>query len=385
MRGNKLKLLIVMGTRPEAIKMAPVYGRLKNDTRFDVRCCVTAQHRGMLDQVLELFGIKPEHDLDLMSPGQDLTDVTIRVLDGLRRVLKEERPDWVLVHGDTTTSMAASLAAYYERIRVGHVEAGLRTGDKFAPFPEEINRTLTGRLADLHFAPTVSARENLLREGAVPASIYVTGNTVIDALLQISGKIDAGGAVLRNLDGKFPYLNSPKNTVLVTAHRRESFGSGFENICRAIADLAKRPDVQFVFPVHPNPNVTAPVGRYLTGKDGVFLIEPQAYLEFVYLMKKSRFILTDSGGIQEEAPSLGKPVLVMRDLTERPEAVQAGVVKMVGANFERITSECCRLLEDGAAYEKMSRNVNPYGDGKAAERIGDIFEKLVDTKLMRPA
>jgi UDP-N-acetylglucosamine 2-epimerase (non-hydrolysing) len=374
-----MKVLAVFGTRPEAIKMAPVVERLKaRPGSFDVRVCVTAQHREMLDSVLALFSIRPDHDLDLMTPGQDLYDVTAGVLKGMRGVFRELRPDIVLVHGDTTTTMAASLAAYYARVPVGHVEAGLRTGDKFAPFPEEINRRVTGVVADLHFAPTEAARANLLREGVPDASIAVTGNTVVDALLEVAGRIGADAALRDSLAADFPFLDSARRLVLVTGHRRENFGEGFENICLALSELAARhPDAQVLYPVHLNPNVQEPVNRILGGggKGNIHLVPPVDYLPFVYLMTRAHLIVTDSGGVQEEAPSLGKPVLVMREVTERPEAVAAGTVRLVGTDREAIVREASRLLDDPEAYRAMSQAHNPYGDGRAATRIADRLER----------
>jgi UDP-N-acetylglucosamine 2-epimerase (non-hydrolysing) len=354
-------IFVVFGTRPEAIKMAPVVNALKASHQFKVTVCVTAQHRQMLDQVLALFNIAPDIDLNVMQPKQDLSDITSRVLLGMRDVLAIHRPDIVLVHGDTTTTMAASLAAFYAKIPVGHVEAGLRTGDKYAPWPEEMNRKLTGHIADMHFAPTATARENLLREGIAETAIHVTGNTVIDALLTVKDKADG--------EAKRFTLDAAKKLILVTGHRRENFGGGFENICNALLRLAVRGDVQIVYPVHLNPNVQEPVQRLLGNHPSIQLIGPQDYLPFVYLMKQSYLILTDSGGIQEEAPSLGKPVLVMRDVTERPEAVAAGTVKLVGAEEDRIVAAVTELLEDAQSYQAMSKATNPYGDGKAAARI----------------
>ncbi len=368
-----LKVLAVFGTRPEAIKMAPVIAQLKSRPgRFDVRVCVTAQHREMLDSVLELFGIRPDHDLDLMTPGQELFDITSGVLLGMRRVFEAERPGIVLVHGDTTTTMAAALAAYYCRVPVGHVEAGLRTGDKYAPFPEEVNRKVAGVLADIHFAPTEAARANLLREGVSDASIVVTGNTVVDALLDVAGRLEGDAALRSRLEADFPFLDPARRLILVTGHRRENFGDGFENICGALADLAaKYGDAQILYPVHLNPNVQEPVRRILggTATPNVHLIPPVDYLPFVYLMTRAHLIITDSGGVQEEAPSLGKPVLVMREVTERPEAVAAGTVRLVGTVREAIVREASRLLDDPAAYRAMSQAHNPYGDGQAASRI----------------
>ena len=362
--------------------MAPVVNALEQAPDVQGLVCVTAQHREMLDQVLGLFEIQPDFDLDVMRPGQDLTDVTADILSGLRDVLREARPDVVLVHGDTTTTFAASLAAYYERIPVGHVEAGLRTGDIYSPWPEEINRKLTGSLSAVHFAPTDGARENLLAEGVPGGSIRVTGNTVIDALLEIAGRLRADAELAGSLVGRFPFLDPEKRLVLVTGHRRESFGDGFERICRALAELATRDDVQIVYPVHLNPNVREPVERLLADEPRVNLIEPQDYLPFVYLMTRAHIILTDSGGVQEEAPSLGKPVLVMRETTERPEAVAAGTVRLVGTDVQAIVANANRLLSDSAAYAAMSRAHNPYGDGKASQRI---LQGVIDTCRTGPS
>lgn len=340
-----MKVLTVYGTRPEAIKMAPLVHALSADSRFDAKVCVTAQHREMLDQVLALFEITPDYDLNIMKAGQTLTDVTTGILKGLQPVLAEFKPDVVLVHGDTATTLSASLAAYYKQIKVGHVEAGLRTGNIYSPWPEEGNRKLTGALASFHFAPTVTSQQNLLAENVNAASISVTGNTVIDALLLVKQKIEQNADLAKSLASQYPFLDSSKKMVLVTGHRRESFGGGFERICEALRQIAVRfPDSQIVYPVHLNPNVQEPVNRLLAGLSNVFLIEPQDYLPFVYLMMRSHIILTDSGGIQEEAPSLGKPVLVMRDTTERPEAVAAGTVKLVGTDIEKITTEVSSLL-----------------------------------------
>ncbi|UFN59193.1 UDP-N-acetylglucosamine 2-epimerase (non-hydrolyzing) [Microbulbifer celer] len=350
--------------------MAPLAIQLRDDSRIDAKVCVTAQHREMLDQVLDLFEIKPDHDLNLMKPGQDLTDVTTGILTGLRDVLKEENPDIVLVHGDTATTLATTLAAYYQQIPVGHVEAGLRTGNLYSPWPEEANRKLTGAIAAVHFAPTDNSRQNLLKEGVSDDAIVVTGNTVIDALLEVVKKLDTNQELSSKLASEFPFLDEDRKLVLVTGHRRESFGGGFERICQALANIAREhPDAQVVYPVHLNPNVREPVNRLLADVDNIHLIEPLDYLPFVYLMSKSEIILTDSGGIQEEAPSLGKPVLVMRDTTERPEAVAAGTVKLVGTDVEVITREISALLTDKSAYEKMSFAHNPYGDGEACNRI----------------
>ncbi len=365
-----MKVLSVFGTRPEAIKMAPVIKALRATTGIEALVCITAQHREMLDSVLGVFAIAPDFDLDIMRAGQTLTDITSAVLQGMAGVLARSRPDWVLVHGDTTTTFAAALAAFYAGVRVGHVEAGLRTGDKRAPWPEELNRRLTDTIADLHFAPTEQARCNLLAEGVPAATIHVTGNTVIDALLYARGRL----ATERSLQGmfatRFPFSTDPtRRLVLVTAHRRESFGAGFERICHALKRLARRPDVQIVYPVHRNPNVQTPVQNLLAGCANVHLIDPVEYLPFVYLMDCATLIVTDSGGIQEEAPSLGKPVLVLRDVTERPEAVAAGTVRLVGTDEDRIVAEAERLLDNQSAYSAMARAHNPYGDGEAAARI----------------
>ncbi|HQS58850.1 MAG: UDP-N-acetylglucosamine 2-epimerase (non-hydrolyzing) [Gallionellales bacterium 35-53-114] len=367
------KALIVFGTRPEAIKMAPVVKQMKEHFKGEVRVCVTAQHRQMLDQVLNLFGIVPEYDLNLMKPGQDLTDITANVLSALRGVLDDFSPDVVLVHGDTTTTFAASLAAYYKKIPVAHVEAGLRTGNPYSPWPEEINRKLTGAIASFHFAPTENSRDNLLRESIDAGCVFVTGNTVIDALLDVVHKIDSDPQMKAKLDQQFAFLNPDKKIILITGHRRENFGKGFEEICKALAALASRNDVELVYPVHLNPNVQEPVRRLLGNNSSVHLIEPLDYLPFVYLMNRSYMIITDSGGIQEEAPSLGKPVLVIRDTTERPEAVEAGTVKLVGTDADKIFRETSVLLNDVVAYQAMGFAHNPYGDGFAAKRIVDVL------------
>lgn len=372
-----MKVLTVFGTRPEAIKMAPVVKALQADSRFDAKVCVTAQHREMLDQVLALFDIQPAFDLDLMQPGQDLTDITARVLTGLRSVFAEWRPDVVLVHGDTTTTMATALAAYYQRIAVAHVEAGLRTGNIYSPWPEEMNRKIAGAIAVTHFAPTEKAKSNLLAENIPGETIHVTGNTVIDSLLEVHARIEHDVSLRQGLKQRFPFLRDDRRLILVTGHRRENFGDGFENMCAAMAELAARPDVQIVYPVHLNPNVQEPVSRILGALPNVHLIEPQDYLPFVYLMGESYLILTDSGGVQEEAPSLGKPVLVMRNTTERPEAVLAGTVRLVGADRSKIVSEAQRLLDDNDAYESMARAHNPYGDGLSAKRIVDILAREI--------
>ncbi len=350
--------------------MAPLVHALARDPHFEAKVCVTAQHREMLDQVLHLFSIVPDYDLNIMSPGQGLTEITCRILQGLKPVLESFKPDVVLVHGDTTTTAAASLAAFYQRIPVGHVEAGLRTGDLYSPWPEEANRTLTGHLAMYHFAPTENSRQNLLRENLSDTRIFVTGNTVIDALFWVRDRVMGDEALRADLEQRYPFLNNGKKMILVTGHRRESFGQGFEQICHALAEVAaSNPDVQIVYPVHLNPNVSEPVNRILGHIDNVILIEPQDYLPFVWLMNHAWLILTDSGGIQEEAPSLGKPVLVMRETTERPEAIDAGTVRLVGTDSQRIVDEVTRLLRDDEEYQRMSRAHNPYGDGRACERI----------------
>jgi len=366
---DKIKLLIVFGTRPEAIKMAPVVKAFQQDDRFDARVCVTAQHRDMLDQVLNLFHIQPEYDLDIMKQNQGLTGITCAILTGLEKVLAEFSPERILVHGDTSTTFAATLAAYYQKIPVGHVEAGLRTHNIYSPWPEEANRKLTGALSDLHFAPTETAQNNLLAEGVKKESVLVTGNTVIDALLEVKQKIEQEADLFQELSELFPFIDRDKKSVLVTGHRRESFGGGFEQICHALQQLSERKDIQIIYPVHLNPQVQEPVNRLLSHIDNIFLIKPQDYLPFVYLMMIADIILTDSGGVQEEAPSLGKPVLVMRDTTERPEAVEAGTVKLVGANQQKIVAGVNQLLDDTEAYQTMSYAHNPYGDGLASQRI----------------
>lgn len=365
-----MKVLTVFGTRPEAIKMAPLVQALGDDSRFESYVCVTAQHREMLDQVLNLFTIEPQFDLNVMKPGQSLAELTGRVIAGVDQVLQEVRPDCLLVHGDTTTTFAASLAGYYHKTCIGHVEAGLRTGNLYSPWPEEGNRRLTGALTNLHFAPTDGARQNLLAEGVEDGLITVTGNTVIDALLNVADRIQRAPELQAELAGHFPFLAADRRLILVTGHRRESFGGGFERICDALARIASNhPECDVVYPVHLNPQVQEPVRRRLGQTPNVHLIAPQDYLPFVYLMQRSHLILTDSGGIQEEAPSLGKPVLVLRDTTERPEAVDAGTVKLVGTNVEAITGTVETLLNDTRAYDDMARAHNPYGDGQACERI----------------
>lgn len=370
-----MKILSVFGTRPEAIKMAPVVKALAEDPSFDAKVCVTAQHRQMLDQVLELFAIQPDFDLDLMKADQTLGDITGNVFHGMEGIFAQWQPDMVLVHGDTTTTLAAALSSYYAKVPVGHVEAGLRTGDKYSPWPEEMNRHLAGALADVHFSPTEKARENLLHEGIAPESIHVTGNTVIDALLTVEERIRSDADLRGRLERHFPFLDPQKYLVLVTGHRRENFGSGFENICQAIATLARRDDVQVVYPVHLNPHVQEPVRRILSDLSNVFLLKPQDYLSFVYLMHRCTLVLTDSGGIQEEAPSLGKPVLVMRDTTERPEALEAGTALLVGTDRARIVREVSRLLDAPEAYRTMAEAHNPYGDGTAARRIATFLKE----------
>lgn len=373
----KKRILCVFGTRPEAIKMAPVALALAADKRFEARVCVTGQHREMLDQVLNLFDIRPAFDLAIMRAGQDLTDVTTAILQGMRAVFNDFRPDMVLVHGDTATTLATSLAAYYQQIQVAHVEAGLRTGNLYAPWPEEANRKLTGALANLHFAPTETSRQNLLNEGVSDKRIIVTGNTVIDALLDVVKRLETDANLRSCAAEPTAFLDAQRKLILVTGHRRESFGGGFERICQALRDIARlHPEVDIVYPVHLNPNVREPVNRLLSDVDNIHLIEPLDYLPFVHLMSRAHVILTDSGGIQEEAPSLGKPVLVMRDTTERPEAVAAGTVKLVGTDVALITKSISELLTDQTAYDAMSFSHNPYGDGKASERIIESLSGL---------
>ena len=374
-----MKVLTVFGTRPEAIKLAPVVKALEGASGVEPRVCVTAQHREMLDQVLELFQIVPDDDLDLMRDRQSLPELPGAVLRGLTGVLQDFRPDFIVVQGDTTTTFVASLAAYYEQAQVAHVEAGLRTGNMYAPWPEEGNRKLTTALTRLHFAPTPEARENLLGEGIDPDRIEVTGNTVIDALLDVREEARSG-ARSQELTERFASVIDPgRKLILVTGHRRESFGTGMENICRALAKLAEREDVTIIYPVHLNPNVQEPVNRILDGAQNVHLLPPQDYLPFIYLMDSSYLILTDSGGIQEEAPSLGKPVLVMRDTTERPEAVAAGTARLVGADWTRIVDNATELLDSRDEYAKMARAHNPFGDGQAAARIvGRIRREITD-------
>lgn len=373
------KVLLVFGTRPEAIKMAPLVKEFQKYSKdFDTKVCVTAQHREMLDQVLEMFEIKPDYDLNIMKPGQDLFDVTANVLLGLKNVLRDFKPDIVLVHGDTTTTSASALAAFYEKIKVGHVEAGLRTGDIYSPWPEEANRQITGVLANYHFAPTQTSKENLIKENKDEKNIAVTGNTVIDGLFLALDKIENNqelkNKILENINEQYK-LNEDRKIILVTGHRRENFGEGFINICEALKTVANQnPNIDIVYPVHLNPNIQKPARELLSNVSNVYLLEPLQYESFIYMMSRSYFIITDSGGVQEEAPSLGKPVLVMRDTTERPEAVEAGTVKLVGTDKETIIKEAQRLLDDKTAYEKMSKAHNPYGDGKACEKIVEFLK-----------
>jgi UDP-N-acetylglucosamine 2-epimerase (non-hydrolysing) len=371
-----IKNLIVFGTRPEAIKMAPLVKEFLKDTNsFDTRVCVTAQHREMLDQVLDFFEITPDYDLDLMKPNQNLYTLTSDIIMGLKPILEEFQPDYVYVHGDTTTTMATSIAAFYSGAKVCHVEAGLRTHNKYSPFPEEINRQITGRIADIHFAPTITSKSNLLLENISESSILITGNTVIDALLQSSDTVSK----IQNdeIDSLKATVNFNKKIILVTGHRRENHGEGFINICAALREIAiSNPDVQIIYPVHLNPNVKEPVYSILANVSNIQLIDPLSYPAFVWLMNKAYIIITDSGGVQEEAPSLGKPVLVMRDTTERPEAVDAGTVILVGTDKDKIIKECLKLLNDKEKYEQMSALHNPYGDGKACERIVNFIKEI---------
>jgi len=367
------RILVIFGTRPEAIKLCPVVLHLRRECpEFTVKVCVTAQHRHLLNQVLQMFQVQPDYDLDCMRPGQSLFQSTSSILAGLEQVLLKEKPDLLLVQGDTTSTLCGALAGFYTHVPVGHVEAGLRTGDLAAPFPEEFNRVLAGRVATLHFAATEWAAQNLLKEGIAPECITVTGNTGIDAVLHIRNRI------CRGLRPEHAFALEPgRKMILVTAHRRESFGDGFEQICTALAELAQRPDVQIVYPVHPNPNVQDPVNRHLKGHPRVALVEPLDYVSFVAMLMQSSFVLTDSGGIQEEAPSLGKPVLILRDKTERPEAVLAGTARLVGPRTDRIIAECSRLLDDPEAYKSMARVHNPYGDGRASERIANFISQFL--------
>lgn len=379
------KILLIFGTRPEAIKMAPLIKEFqKYPDLFEIKICVTAQHRHMLDQVLELFAIKPDYDLDIMKPGQDLFEITSNVLMRMKEVLADFNPDLVLVHGDTTTTSTSSLAAFYHKIKIGHIEAGLRTGDIYSPWPEEANRQITGILANYHFAPTTASKENLLKENKNKNNITVTGNTVIDALFLVLNKIESNPLlkqkIIESINAKY-HLNGTKRFILVTGHRRENFGQGFVNICKALKTLAiNNPEIDIVYPVHLNPNVQKPVQKILSNISNVYLIEPLEYIHFVYMMNKSYFIITDSGGVQEEAPSLGKPVLVIRDTTERPEAVEAGTVKLVGTNTKTIVKEAQKLLDKQEEYDKMSKAHNPYGNGKACERIVKFIKKEFNEK-----
>ena len=372
------KILFVFGTRPEAIKMAPVIKAFKDEKIFDTKVCVTGQHRQMLDQVLDIFDIKPDYDLNIMELGQDLFDITANVLSGMKNVLSEYSPDLVLVHGDTSTTSATAIAAFYQKIKVGHVEAGLRTGNIYSPWPEEVNRQISGVIANYHFAPTSTSMENLLKENKNKENILVTGNTVIDALFLVLDKIEKDAklknTILKSISDQYRF-NSDKKIILVTGHRRENFGEGFTNICKALKKIADdNHDVDIVYPVHLNPNVQKPVKNILSNSKNIYLIDPLSYENFIYLMSKSYFIITDSGGVQEEAPSLGKPVLVLRNTTERPEAVEAGTVKLVGTNFEAIVNESQKFLDDEKEYKKMSKAHNPYGDGSASKRIVNFFK-----------
>lgn len=371
-----MKILIVFGTRPEAIKMAPLVLSLKENENFEVKICLTAQHREMLDQVLGLFDIKSDYDLDIMKKSQTLTEITASILSGLKKVLNSYEPDLVLVHGDTTTTFAASLAAYYEQIDVGHIEAGLRTGDIFSPWPEEANRKLTSAITKYHFTPTQGSKNNLIKEGILEKNIKITGNTVIDALFWVQEKLEKDKDLLNSIKSKFDYIDEKKKMILVTGHRRESFGSGFERICDAIRQIAiNHPAIQILYPVHLNPNVQEPVYRLLNDLENVYLTKPLQYQDFCFLMSRSTIILTDSGGVQEEAPSIGKPVLVMRDTTERPEAVEAGTVKLVGTKVESILKEVNLLISDNDEYTRMSKAYNPYGDGNACDQILEFLIK----------
>ncbi|WP_423067008.1 non-hydrolyzing UDP-N-acetylglucosamine 2-epimerase [Devosia sp. CN2-171] len=376
-RPNRQRLLIVFGTRPEALKCFPVAQAALRSPHFDTQICVTAQHREMVDQVIALTGMPVDYDLDVMSPGQSLFDVTAKVLKGMERVLDEAKPDIVMVQGDTTTAMTAALAAFYKRIPVAHIEAGLRSHNIDSPFPEELNRLIAGNIATWHFAPTIEAKQNLVAEGKDAARIYVTGNTVIDTLLHFSTTLDEDKLLSAELGARFPFLDQSKKLILVTGHRRENFDGGIDRICTALKVLATRGDVQIVYPVHPNPNVRSVVEAQLGGVPNIHLIGPQDYLPFLYLQKRSHLVLTDSGGVQEEAPSLGKPVLVMRENTERPEGVAAGTARLVGTDIEQITSNAIRLLDDPAAYRGMAETHNPYGDGRASARIVEELARHV--------
>ncbi|MGX2968401.1 non-hydrolyzing UDP-N-acetylglucosamine 2-epimerase [Ursidibacter sp. B-7004-1] len=373
----KRHILVVIGTRPEAIKMAPLVKLLQQDGAFFTQVCVTGQHRQMLDSVLRLFDIVPDFDLDIMKSGQDLTDTTVEILTALKAIFSQVQPDLVLVHGDTTTTFAASLACYYQQIPVGHIEAGLRTNNLFSPYPEEANRALTSVLAQYHFAPTETAKQNLCREGKNAKHIWVTGNTVIDSLFLALQKIQQNPPLVQLLTQQFAFLDKQKKLILVTLHRRESFGQGVEQICHALAEIAhQHSEVQIVYPIHLNPNVSEPVKQRLADIPNLFLLEPQDYLSFIYLMEKAYLVLTDSGGIQEEAPALNKPVLVMREMTERPEAIEAGTAKLVGTNSAQIIEAVHQLLTNKYDYDAMSQANNPYGDGRACERIVQILKEL---------
>lgn len=366
---NKKTILTIFGTRPEAIKMAPIVKKLKNIPNINSKICITAQHRQMLDQVLKVFNIIPDYDLNIMKSKQDLTSTTCEILIELKKIISQQKIDLVLVHGDTTTAMSSSLAAFYEKIPVGHIEAGLRTGNKYSPWPEEINRCIIGRIADLHFAPTETAKKNLLEENINEKKIYVTGNTVIDTLLEVNKKIESDNYISKKLYEKFYFLNKKTKIILITGHRRENFGQGFENICNALKKISTRKDIDIVYPVHLNPSVQEPVFRILKNVKNIHLISPLEYIEFVFLMKHSYIILTDSGGIQEEAPSMGKPVILLRNTTERPEAVTSGSVKLVGTNQDSIIKEVNLLLNDQNEYQRICKVINPYGDGNASMRI----------------
>jgi UDP-N-acetylglucosamine 2-epimerase (non-hydrolysing) len=370
---NKIRIMIIFGTRPEAIKMAPIIKKLKSNPRFDIRICSTGQHREMLGSVLHLFELSPDYELNIMAHGQNLSQLTSKALLGLDQILTESPVDLIMVHGDTSTAVSASISSYYHHIPVAHVEAGLRTGDIYAPWPEEMNRKLIGCISSLHFAPTELTMNNLINEDVSRNRIFVTGNSVIDALFYVLNKIECNQDIKRDLDSKFAFLNNKKKLILVTGHRRESFGSGFENICKALLQISYRDDVEIVYPVHLNPNVKEPVTRFLSNKSNIFLTDPLDYLPFIYLMNRSYLILTDSGGVQEEAPSLGKPVLVMREKTERQEAVDAGTVKLVGTAQTNIINAVNELLDNSVCYDAMTEIDNPYGDGHAAEKIEKIL------------
>ena len=373
------KILVAVGTRPEAIKMAPLIKMLDQDQRFDLRLCITAQHRSMLDQVLNIFDIKPDFDLNLMTEGQELPSITTSIINGMTNIFDEFKPDLLLVHGDTTTTFACALSAYYKKIPVGHIEAGLRTRNIYSPWPEEANRQLTSIVANYHFCPTDTSRQNLINERVKEETIFVTGNTVIDALKMALDRVTNDSKLIKDMENTFQFLDPAKKIVLVTGHRRENFGHGFLKICEAIKHISSNNNnLQIIYPVHLNPNVQEPVSKILSGIDNVHLLEPLGYLSFVYLMNRCDIILTDSGGIQEEAPSLGKPVLVMRESTERPEGINAGTVKLVGTDAQKIISEVEMLLYNEIEYQKMSRLNNPYGDGKACERICNVLGDIND-------